>query len=469
MTDPVVGDRHDDLRMRASDEQPEESKPVHAYVGRRPWPRRTTFSRYAPGVEESGKPPFYATLYFRVLVAIALGVLVGIASPHFAAKLAPLGEGFVKLIKMTIAPLIFCTIVVGIASMKSMKSVGKAGGLSLLYFEVATTAALVIGLVIVNVVKPGEGMNIDLSAIDPATVAKYAGPGKMKSTVEFLLDIIPDTFVGAFVHGELLQVLLVAILFGFALHALGERGKPILDGVDRLGQLVFKIVGIIMQAAPIGAFGAMAYTVGAHGLKTLLSLGELMACFYGTCLIFIFGVLGTVAYVHGFSIFRFVRYIREELFIVLGTSSSESVLPRMIGKLERAGAGQGTVGLVVPAGYSFNLDGTSIYLTMASMFIAQATNTHLSLTHQLELLGILLLTSKGAAGVTGSGLVVLAATLNAVGHVPVAGVAVIVGIDRFMSEARALTNVIGNGVATLVVAKWCRDLDTDKLRKELGG
>ncbi len=418
---------------------------------------------------DTGKQPFYATLYFRVLVAIALGVIVGVAWPQVGAKLGPLGEGFIKLIKMTIGPLIFCTIVVGIASMKSMKSVGKAGGLALLYFEIASSIALVIGLVIVNLVKPGVGMNFDVSKIDPATLAKYAGPGKMKGTVEYLLDIIPDTFVGAFAHGELLQVLLLALLFGFALHAMGERGKPLLDLVDRFGQVTFKIVALIMQLAPIGAFGAMAYTVGANGVRSLVSLGELMACFYGTCLLFIFAVLGTVARVHGFSLVRFLRYIREELFIVLGTSSSESVLPRMIGKLERLGAGQGTVGLVIPAGYSFNLDGTSIYLTMGAMFVAQATNTPLDLTDQLALLAILLLTSKGAAGVTGSGLVVLAATLKTVGNVPVAGIAVIVGIDRFMSEARALTNVIGNGVATLVVAKWCKDLDTRKLEAELGG
>jgi aerobic C4-dicarboxylate transport protein len=413
------------------------------------------------------KKPFYSTLYFRVLVAIALGVLVGVLWPETAAKLGPLGDGFVKLIKVTIGPLIFCTIVVGIAGMKSMKSVGKVGGLALLYFEVASTVALVIGLVIVNVVQPGAGMGFDVTKVDPRAIAKYTDPEKMKSTVEFLTNIIPDTFVSAFVQGELLQVLLIAILFGFSLHAVGERGKPIFDLVDRFGHVIFKIVGMIMLLAPIGAFGAMAFTVGANGVGALVSLGALMACFYGTCLLFIFGVLGTVARVHGFSLLKFLRYIREELFIVLGTSSSESVLPRMIAKLERLGAGQGTVGLVVPAGYSFNLDGTSIYLTMAAMFVAQATNTHMSIGNQLTLLAVLLLTSKGAAGVTGSGLVVLAGSLGTVGHVPVAGIAVIVGIDRFMSEARALTNVIGNGVATIVVSKWCNDLDTQKLSAEL--
>jgi aerobic C4-dicarboxylate transport protein len=414
------------------------------------------------------RPPFYTTLYFRVLVAIALGVVVGALAPDVGAKLEPLGEGFIKLIKVTIGPLIFCTIVGGIAGMKSMKAVGKVGGLALLYFEIASTLSLLIGLAIVNIVQPGTGMHVDPSHVDASALAKIAGPGKeMKSTVQFLLDIIPDTFVDAFVHGELLQVLLVAILFGFALHSLGEKGKPVLDLVDRFGHVIFKIVGIIMHLAPIGAFGAMAYTVGAHGLHTLVSLGELMFCFYGSCLLFIFGVLGAVARVHGFSIVRYLAYIREELFIVLGTSSSESVLPRMIAKLERLGAGQGTVGLVVPAGYSFNLDGTSIYLTMGAMFVAQATNTHMSLWSQLSLLAILLLTSKGAAGVTGSGLVVLAATLKTVGHVPVEGIVLIIGIDRFMSEARALTNVIGNGVATLVVAKWTDDLDTKQLATEL--
>jgi aerobic C4-dicarboxylate transport protein len=411
--------------------------------------------------------PFYTTLYFRVVVAIALGVLVGVLWPETAAKLGPLGDGFVKLIKVTIGPLIFCTIVVGIAGMKSMKSVGRVGGLALLYFEVASTIALLIGLFIVNVVQPGAGMNFDATKVDPASIEKYTDPKKLKSTVEFLTNIIPDTFVSAFVHGELLQVLLIAILFGFSLHAVGERGRPILDLVERFGQVVFKMVGLIMLLAPIGAFGAMAFTVGTNGVGALVSLGLLMACFYGTCLLFIFGVLGTVARVHGFSLLRYLRYIREELFIVLGTSSSESVLPRMITKLERLGAGQGTVGLVVPAGYSFNLDGTSIYLTMAAMFVAQATNTHMTIGNQITLLAVLLLTSKGAAGVTGSGLVVLAGTLGTVGHVPVAGIAVIVGIDRFMSEARALTNVIGNGVATLVVSKWCNDLDTEKLAAEL--
>ena len=413
------------------------------------------------------KRPFYTTLYFRVLVAIAIGVVLGIVVPDFAATLKPIGDGFINLVKMTIAPLIFCTVVVGITNMRSKGQVGKAGGLAILYFEVASTLALVIGLVIINVVAPGAGMDADPSKIDPAAANALLADNKHKSTTEFLLGIIPDTFFGALARGELLPVLLVALLFGFALHALGERGKPVVTVVDTVGHVIFNVIGMIMQLAPIGAFGAMAYTVGKFGVQTLGSLAELLACFYATCLVFIFGVLGLIARIHGFSVWKFVRYIREELFIVLGTSSSESVLPRMMTKLEQLGAGRETVGLVVPAGYSFNLDGTAIYVTMASVFIAQATNTDFGLTKQLELLGVALLTSKGAAGVTGSGFVTLAATMDVVGGLPPTGLRLIAGIDRFMSEARALTNVIGNGVATLVVSRWCRDLDLATLRREL--
>ena len=413
------------------------------------------------------KPRFYTTLYFRVLVAISIGVVLGMVAPSIGEAMKPLGDGFIKLIKMTIAPLIFCTVVVGIANMSSMKAVGKAGGLALLYFEVMSTLALIIGLIIVNVVKPGAGMHSVVSAADASSVAQYAGAGKLHSVTDFLLDIIPDSFVGGFVHGDLLPVLLLAILFGFALHGLGERGNPLLDLVDRIGHVMFGIIGLVMKLAPIGAFGAMAFTVGKFGVSTLTSLAELMACFYSACLIFVFGVLGLVAHLHGFSVLKFVRFIRDELFIVLGTSSSESVLPRMMSKLERLGASKSIVGLVIPAGYSFNLDGSSIYLSMAAVFIAQATDTPLGLGAQLGLLALLLLTSKGAAGVTGSGFVVLAATLGAVGHVPVAGLAIILGIDRFMSEARALTNVVGNGVATLVVAKWCGNVDSAQLQAQL--
>lgn len=414
------------------------------------------------------EPRLHQSLYFQVIVAVIAGVLLGQFFPETGAAMKPLGDGFIKLIKMLIAPIIFCTVVLGIAGMEDMKRVGKTGGYALLYFEVVSSLALIVGLVVVNVVKPGAGMNVDPAALDANAIAQYTGPGKLQGTTEFLLNIIPTTFVDAFSKGEILQVLLIALLFGFALHALGTRAATLFDLIEKFSQVLFGIVGIIMKVAPIGAFGAMAFTIGKYGVDSLLSLGKLMACFYVTCLIFIFGVLGLIARAHGFSIFRFVRYIKEELFIVLGTSSSESVLPRMIARMQNLGAERSVVGLVIPTGYSFNLDGTSIYLTMAAIFIAQATNTPLDLTHQITLLLVLLLTSKGAAGVTGSGFIVLAATLSAVGHVPVAGVALILGIDRFMSEARALTNLVGNGVATLVVAKWCGQLDETRMREELG-
>jgi aerobic C4-dicarboxylate transport protein len=410
---------------------------------------------------------FYRTLYFQVLVAIAIGIALGNFYPEAGAAMKPLGDGFIKLIKMVIAPIIFCTVVVGIAGMENLKTVGKTGGLAQLYFEIVSTLALIVGLIIVNLVQPGAGMNVDPATLDTKALAAYTGPGKMQTTTQFLLDIIPDSVVGALAKGDILQVLLFAILFGFALHASGEKGKPVFDFIDKVSHVLFGIVGYVMKLAPIGAFGAMAFTIGKYGVGTLKSLGLLMACFYSTCLIFIFVVLGIIARVHGFSIWKFIKYIKEELFIVLGTSSSESVLPRMIAKLEILGVQKSVVGLVIPAGYSFNLDGTSIYLTMATVFIAQATNTPLDLTHQLTLLAVLLLTSKGAAGVTGSGFIVLAATLSAVGNVPVAGLALILGIDRFMSEARALTNLIGNGVATVVVGRWCKELDMDRLQKHL--
>jgi aerobic C4-dicarboxylate transport protein len=409
------------------------------------------------------------SLYFQVLVAITLGVLLGARYPEVGAAMKPFGDGFIKLIKMLIAPVIFCTVVTGIAGVEDMKKVGKTGALALIYFEVMSTVALVLGLVAVNVLRPGSGMNVDPHTLDTASVAAYAGPGKMQSLTDFLLDIIPTTVVGAFAKGEILQVLLFAVLFGFALQRLGKRGAPMLTFIDAASQVLFGIVGVIMKLAPLGAFGAMAFTVGRYGFASLGSLGLLMGCFYATCLVFIFGALGLVARLHGFGIWRFLKYIGDELLVVLGTSSSESVLPRMIAKLHKIGAGQSVVGLVVPAGYSFNLDGTSIYLTMATLFIAQATNTPMNLQQQLTLLAVLLLTSKGAAGVTGSGFIVLAATLSSLGTLPVAGLALILGIDRFMSEARALTNVIGNGVATLVVAKWTGELDVVTMRRELGG
>ena len=411
--------------------------------------------------------PWYRHLYVQVLCAIALGVLLGVFYPDIGAQMKPLGDAFIKLIKMLIAPIIFCTVVHGIASMEDMKKVGRVGIKALLYFEVMTTMALVIGLIIVNLWKPGVGMNVDPASFDPKAVAAYTAKAAEQSTVEFFLHIIPNTVVGAFAEGEILQVLLIAILFAFSLHWLGERGKPLLSVIDQTAHVFFGIVGIVMKVAPIGAFGAMAFTIGKYGLGTLVSLGSLMLGFYATCLIFIFGVLGIVAKLCGFSIFKFVRYIKEELLIVLGTSSSESVLPRMLAKMEILGCEKSVVGLVIPTGYSFNLDGTCIYLTMAAVFLAQATNTDLSLSQELGLIAILLLTSKGAAGVTGSGFIVLAATLASLGTVPVASIALILGVDRFMSEARALTNLIGNGVATVVVSKWENALDTARMHRLL--
>jgi aerobic C4-dicarboxylate transport protein len=415
------------------------------------------------------KKPIYRSLYFQVLVAIGIGVLLGHFYPETGAAMKPLGDGFIKLIKMIIAPIIFCTVVVGIAGMEDMKKVGKTGGLALLYFEVVSSIALLVGLVIINLVKPGAGMNVDVSQLDTKGIANYTKPGQMQGTVDFLLNVIPTSVVDAFAKGEILQVLLFAVMFGFALHRFGGRGTLVFDFIEKFAHVLFTIVGYIMKVAPLGAFGAMAFTIGKYGVGSLLQLGQLMATFYATCLLFIFVVLGTIAKANGFSILKFIKYIKEELLIVLGTSSSESVLPRMMAKLENLGARKSVVGLVIPTGYSFNLDGTSIYLTMAAVFIAQATNTDMTITQQLTLLAVLLLTSKGAAGVTGSGFIVLAATLSAVGHVPVAGLALILGIDRFMSEARALTNLIGNGVATVVVAKWTGDLDADRMRRTLDG
>jgi aerobic C4-dicarboxylate transport protein len=411
---------------------------------------------------------FYKSLYFQVLVAIVLAVILGLWMPDKAAALKPLGDGFIKLIKMMIGPIIFCTVVLGIAGMEKLKHVGKTGGLALLYFEVVSTLALIVGLVVVNVAKPGAGMNIDPASLDGQAVQQYTNaPSQLKGVTEFLLNIIPISVIDALAKNDILQILLFAILFGFALHAVGGRHNVVYDVVDKLSQVFFDIVGMIMRLAPIGAFGAMAFTIGKYGVGTLLSLGKLMACFYLTCLIFIFLVLGLVARAHGFRVSQVIRYIKEELFIVLGTSSSESVLPRMLHRMESLGVKKSVVGLVIPTGYSFNLDGTSIYLTMAAVFIAQATNTPLDLGHQVTLLAVLLVTSKGAAGVTGSGFIVLAATLSAVGELPVTGLALILGIDRFMSEARALTNLIGNAVATIVVGKWCDAVDEPALARKL--
>ncbi len=410
---------------------------------------------------------FYQTLYFQVVTAIVIGILLGHFYPEFAAKMKPLGDAFIKLIRMMIAPIIFCTVVVGIAGMESMKAVGRTGLLAVIYFEVLSTLALIVGLVVINLIQPGAGMNVDPSTLDTKALASFTAAAKEQSVVEYLLNIIPNSVVDAFARGDILQVLLFSLLFGFALFAFGERGKPVLNLISQISHVLFGIVGIIIKVAPLGAFGAMAFTIGRYGVGSLVSLGQLMATFYTTCLLFIFVVLGLIAWAHGFSIWRFIKYIKEELFIVLGTSSSESVLPRMIAKLEILGCKKTVVSLVIPTGYSFNLDGTAIYLTMAAVFIAQATNVHLSLLDELTLLAILMVASKGAAGVTGSGFIVLAATLSSVGSLPVAGLALILGIDRFMSEARALTNLIGNGVATIVVARWSGELDVARMQSHL--
>lgn len=415
------------------------------------------------------KKSLFKSLYFQVLTAITLGVLLGHFYPDLGAQMKPLGDGFVKLIKMIIAPVIFCTVVTGIAGMESMKAVGRTGAIALLYFEIVSTIALIIGLVIVNIVQPGVGMNVDPAALDAKAVAVYAEQAQSQGIIPFLLDIIPGSVIGAFASGNILQVLMFAVLFGFALHRLGDKGQLVFNFIDSFSKVIFGIINMIMRLAPLGAFGAMAFTIGKYGVGSLVQLGQLILCFYLTCVLFVVVVLGLIARFTGFSIFKFISYIKEELLIVLGTSSSESVLPRMLNKMERLGCKKSVVGLVIPTGYSFNLDGTSIYLTMAAVFIAQATNTHMDIWHQITLLVVLLLSSKGAAGVTGSGFIVLAATLSAVGHLPVAGLALILGIDRFMSEARALTNLVGNGVATIVVAKWCDQLDEGQMNAELSG
>jgi aerobic C4-dicarboxylate transport protein len=413
------------------------------------------------------KKPLYTVLYVQVLFAIVCGVVLGHFYPEQGASLKPLGDAFIKLIKMLIAPIIFCTVVTGIAGMQDMKKIGRVGGKALLYFEVVSSCALIIGLVVVNVLKPGVGMNADVSTLNTDALSTYTGAAQSQEVTGFLLNIIPVTVVDAFAKGDILQVLLFSVLIGFAFAQAGERVRGVVQWIDQCAQGLFIVVGYIMRLAPIGAFGAMAFTIGKYGIDSLLPLAQLMGSFYLTCLLFIFVVLGLIARWAGFSIFKFISYIKEELLVVLGTSSSESVLPRMMLKLEQLGCSKPVVGLVIPTGYSFNLDGTSIYLTMAAIFVAQATNTDLSLMQQLTILSVLLLASKGASGVTGSGFITLAATLSAVPTIPVAGLALILGIDRFMSEARALTNLIGNGVATIVVSKWERELDEDKLHRAM--
>jgi aerobic C4-dicarboxylate transport protein len=411
---------------------------------------------------------FHRTLYFRVIVGILLGIVLGVVSPATAGKMEPLGLGFIKLIRMMIGPVVFFTVVVGIASIGDMRKLGRVGLKALAYFEAVTSAALLIGLLVVNVIQPGAGMNVDASKLDSQAIQSYAAAGRHLSTTDFLMNIIPKTFIGAFADGDILQVLLLAILVGLALAALNQ-GKGFIAGCDKLAHLTFGVIGLIMQAAPLGAFGAMAFTVGHYGLKTLAPLAKLMACVYITSISFVFIVLGSIAFSQGFSIWKFIKYIKEELLIVLGTSSSESVLPRLMVKLEALGCAKSVVGLVIPSGYSFNLDGTSIYLTIAAIFVAQATNTHLTAAQEAFLLLILMLSSKGAAAVTGGGFITLAATLQAVGTVPMAGLTLLLGVDRFMSEMRALTNLVGNGVATIVVARWEHELDRERMARVLNG
>ena len=418
-------------------------------------------------MNQTSRRPWYTVLYVQVLIAIVLGIIVG----HFFSKtgtaLKPLGDAFISLIKMMIAPVIFCTVVHGIASMRDLGKVGRVGLKALVYFELVSTLALAIGLVVGELVHPGSGFNIDAASLDPKSVSGYVTRAKEESFVQHLLAIIPNTFVDAFAKGDLLQVLLIAILTGFAVSRMGALGDKIAGAIEAIGKMLFRIIGIIVRAAPFGAFGAMAFTIGAYGIGALLNLGELILVFYASSILFVLLVLGAIARLAGFSILRFVAYIKDELLIVLGTSSSETVLPHMIQKMERLGASRSVVGLVIPVGYSFNLDGTNIYMTLATLFLAQATNTPLTLGQELTILLVAMLTSKGASGVTGAGFVTLAATLTIIPDIPIQALAILVGIDKFMSECRALTNLIGNGVATVVISRWERELNTQQLREAM--
>ncbi|MBY5455157.1 dicarboxylate/amino acid:cation symporter [Rhizobium beringeri] len=416
-----------------------------------------------------GKKPFYSHLYVQVLAAIAAGILLGHFYPEFGTQLKPLGDAFIKLVKMIIAPVIFLTVATGIAGMSDLQKVGRVAGKAMLYFLTFSTAALVIGMIVANVVQPGAGMNIDPASLDPAAVASYAAKAHEQSIVGFLTNIIPTTIVGAFADGDILQVLFFSVLFGIALAMVGEKSEPVVNFLNALTAPVFKLVAILMKAAPIGAFGAMAFTIGKYGVGSIANLAMLIGTFYVTSLLFVLVVLGAVARYNGFSIVALLRYIKEELLLVLGTSSSEAALPGLMNKMEKAGCKRSVVGLVIPTGYSFNLDGTNIYMTLAALFIAQATGIHLSWGDQILLLLVAMLSSKGAAGITGAGFITLAATLSVVPSVPVAGMALILGIDRFMSECRALTNLVGNAVATIVVARWENELDTAQLAAALGG
>ena len=415
------------------------------------------------------RQPFYKHLYVQVLTAIALGALIGHFWPDVGKDLKPLGDGFIKLVKMIIAPVIFLTIVTGIAGMRDLSSVGRGALKAFAYFLFFSTLALIVGLITANLIQPGRGLNIDPASLDPGSVAQYSQAAHDSSIVGFLLNIIPDTLISGFVKGDILQVLFVSILFGVALSLSGKHGKPVLDLFENLSVAMFKLVAILMKAAPIGAFGAFAFTIGAYGIRSIANLAALIGTFYLTSALFVVVILGLVGLFNGFNIFKLIRYLKEELLLVLGTSSSEAALPSLMQKMESAGAEKSVVGLVIPTGYSFNLDGTNIYMTMAALFIAQALNIDLSLQEQVALLLVAMLSSKGAAGITGAGFITLAATLSVVPSVPVAGMALILGIDRFMSECRALTNFIGNAVATLVVARWEGRLDKDAMQAALNG
>jgi len=412
------------------------------------------------------RKPWYAELYIQVLIAVAIGILVGALYPSVADSVKPLGDALIKMIKMMIAPIVFCTVVHGIAGVQDMRKIGRIGVKALVYFEVVTTFALIVGLVVVNLWRPGTGMNIDPNAIDSKLISGYVTQAHDQSVAAFLMSIIPNTIVGAFANGDILPVLFLAVLFAIAIHVVGKRGEFVLRLIDDTSVILFKILDFIMKFSPIGVFGAMAFAIGKFGLATVVSLADFMAAFYTTCLLFILIVLGLIARLAGFKILQLIHYLKEELLLVFGFSTSEPVLPRFIAKMTHLGCSESTVGLVIPTGYSFNLDGTCIYLTMALVFLAQATNTDLTLWQQIGILVVLLLTSKGAAAVTGSGFIVLAATLSSVGHVPVASIALILGIDRFMSQARALTNFIGTAVATIIVAKWEGELDVKRMHEQ---
>lgn len=408
-------------------------------------------------------------LYVQVLIAVIVGAIVGVVVPETGEALKPIGDAFIKLIKMLLAPVIFLTVVTGIARMENMKELGRVGFRALIYFEVVSTLALLIGLVVVQVFQPGAGMNIDPATLDSASIASYTSAAKQSSFMGFLLGIIPDTIVDAFAKGNILQILLFSILLGVALAKAGPKGQLFVDSLDSLMRGMFVVVNMVMRLAPIGAFGAIAFTIGKYGFGSLFSLGKLMACVYLTCIFFVVFILGPICRYAGFSLWKFLRFIKEELFTVLGTSSSESVLPQMIAKMEKAGVSKPVAGMIIPSGLTFNPDGQAIYYTIAAIFIAQATNTPLSLSDQLIVLAVLMFTSKGSAGVTGSGFIILAATLASLGTIPVAGMVLLLGVDRFMSEARAITNTIGNGVGTMAIAKWVGALDTEKMRKALDG